>query len=238
MRYNIFIIAIVLFLMNNKTSYAQFQGKLPYIEVTGEKKIKVTPDIANISIILNNEQGTKEDIDTKEKKLIRTLTKAGIDCQKDLKINSQSSSHEKRNNIDMVKSYTLKLRDVTKLDNIFNDLKNESISNIKVLSFESSNIDKVGEECEKQAIEIAKQKAELLAKSSNCEIGQPIYIDYTINPYINMVGFASQRKESQDAIQEESTITIKDIDVIRNVTIRYLIKLDVKEIMSSIGMAN
>ncbi len=194
-----------------------------YIEVTGGSTIETTPDIAYISITIDEDDAAiKSGIDAAQKKMYSAISGVGIDVEKDLTVDRISSTYIKRKESGQVRKYTLKVTDISKVQDVFSALDNAGISNANVTSTDLSQKEEITKRARALAVKSAYEKAATLAQAAGVELGQVLVInDYTSG------GNISNRLMSKGAYSEAADMISLDFDdvvVSGSVRIIYSIK--------------
>lgn len=174
-----------LFLSLCMTSFAQPGNKnfidQPYIEVSGQAEMEVTPDEIYLKILLDEKDlKSKEDLQKTERNMIRKLEEIGIDVSKDLSVKDMISNFRNYwivgTTINTAKEYQLKVKNASTAGKVFRELASVGIANISIESVDHSEIEKFRQEVKINAIKAAKTKAGALAEAIDQEIGKAIYV--------------------------------------------------------------
>ena len=159
------------------------------ISVTGEARISVPPDLAQIEGGVTTEAKTaREASDVNNAamgKILLALKSAGID-EKDyqtsrLSLQPQSSS-SKPSGPPTITGYrasnrvTIRLHDITKLANVIDTLVGAGANDVGGISFMVSQASKLLDEAREKAIADARRKAEIYAKAAGVTLGAPLGI--------------------------------------------------------------
>jgi len=153
----------------------------PYIEITGKAEMEVSPDLFNIRIIISEEDSkNKISVAEQEQKMVQVLEKMDIDVNKDLLVKDITSEFKKYiiagKEIILHKEYLLILRDPSLVPRTFTELEKTGISNIVIMSAESSHFAELRKEVRINAIKAAKEKAKYLSEAIDQETGKALYI--------------------------------------------------------------
>jgi hypothetical protein len=172
------------------SSPARAQAEPPaMISVTGEARISVPPDLAQIDAGVTSEAKTaREASDTNNAamgKVLLALKSAGID-EKDYQTSRLSlqpqNSPSRPGAPPTIVSYrasnrvTIRLHDVSKLANVIDTLVGAGANDIGGINFMVSQASKLLDEAREQAIADARRKAEIYAKAAGVTLGAPLSI--------------------------------------------------------------
>lgn len=153
-----------------------------YIEVNGKAKIEIVPDQIYLNINLSEKDTkNKESVDKLEKEMLNTLTKIGLDIEKQVSVVDFTSNFQtyflKKKDIMKSKSYQVIVHDTKTLSNLYRSLEEIGISNINIEKVDHSKIEALKLELKVKAIKSAKAKAKALTAALDQEIGKAIYIN-------------------------------------------------------------
>ena len=147
---------------------AQDVKQIPQISVSGEAKIKVTPDEAIITVAVENTG--KEAAEVKKKndetvdKVLKIIKQSGIataDFQTQrVNLYKNYDYNAKKHNYVANQTISIHLKDLSKYDKLMMDLVDSGINNIQGVDFKSSKIKDIERQARKNAMIDAKQKAE------------------------------------------------------------------------------
>jgi len=112
--------------------------------------------------------------------MFKKLEEIGVDLSKNLVIKDITSNFKfyflSKNDIFLAKEYQLLVRDGKTASRIFLELEKIGVSNISIEKLDNSRIEEFRKETKVNAIKAAKEKARLLMKSIDQEIGRAIYV--------------------------------------------------------------
>ena len=217
-------------------TYAQDQKSVqtPQINVSGEGKIKVTPDMATITIGVEN---SGKDAATVKKlndetidKVLKYIKKTGIpqtDFQTTQVSLYKTYDYEKKKN-NYVANQTIKvtLKDIKKYDEFMMDITDTGITNVNGVEFKSSKMEEYEAEARKKAILIAKQKANDYTSALGQKVGKVLLItDNSSTYYPHPVMFKGARAEAMDAAgAPRETLAIGEIEITANVNVTFVLE--------------
>ena len=222
---------LVLTLMTIMTQ-AQENKMIPQVSVSGEGKIKVTPD--EVLITLGVENTGKEAAEVKQKNdeaidaIIKTIKKSGIpvaDFQsKQVSLSKNYDYETKKSNYVATQSIVIHLKDLKKYEALMIDVMNSGVNQIQGVEFKSSKLEQYEVEARKKAVLDAKKKAEDYASALNQKVGKAVLIsdtsqtNYPQPMYSNMMA-----KSSMDMGGMQETLAIGEIEVVANVSISFIL---------------
>lgn len=192
------------------------------ISVTGEARISVPPDLAQIEGGVTSEARTAREASDANNaamgKVLLALKGAGID-EKDyqtsrLSLQPQSSSNKISSGPPTIVGYrasnrvTIRLRDVTKVANVIDTLVGAGANDIGGISFMVSNASKLLDEAREQAIADARRKAEIYAKAAGVTLGAPLSISEGGAPAAIVFRRMAAAPESAPIAQGEETLQL------------------------------
>jgi uncharacterized protein YggE len=209
---------------------AQEMKQVPQISVTGEGKIKVTPDYAIISIGVENTGNDAADVKKKNDQTVDAVIKylkglkiAPADYQtKQVYLHKNYDYTKKKTSFVASQQISVTLRDLTKYDAMMMGLVDTGINNIQGVEFKSTKLAQYESEARKAAVADAKVKANDYASALAQKIGKAILVSdnsQTNFPQPRMYAMASM-KESADALPQE-TLAIGEIEITSNVSISF-----------------
>jgi len=160
-----------------------------FISVTGEARISVPPDLAQIDAGVTSDGKTAREASDANNaamgKVLLALKGAGID-EKDYQTSRLSLqpqySPSKVSGPATVVGYrasnrvTIRLRDVTKVANVVDTLVTSGANEIGGINFMVSQASKLLDDAREQAVADARRKAEIYAKAAGVTLGAPLSI--------------------------------------------------------------
>ena len=198
------------------TGFSQILDTRKKIEVTGAAEQEITPDEIFIAISLQEYMTTnkkKVSIEDLEKQLQTAVIKAGI-ANTDFMINNISSYQnywEKKKNPMFLasKQYTLKVKDLTKLNDIISAIDPKGIAYTNVESYSHSKLDTYKKDLKIKALQNAKEKANSLLNGIGEKMGGAMDIQEIYNEYTPQPMYRNNMMKTQSA--EDATV-MPDID--------------------------
>ena len=214
---------------------AQEVKTVPQISVSGEGKIKVTPDEAIITVAVENTG--KEAAEVKKKndeivdKVLKLIKQRGIptaDYQTQrVNLYKNYDYNTKKYNYVANQTISIHLKDLTKYDKLMMDLVDSGINSIQGVEFKSSKIKEYESQARKKAMVDAKQKAEdYVSVLAGQKVGKALVI--SDNSYINYPRpvYASMKSVdvAYEQMPEKETLAIGEIEIISNVSVSFVLE--------------
>lgn len=205
------------------------------ISVSGEGKIKITPDQVAISVSVESKGmkavEVKTDNDAKIDAVIKYIKKMGVD-PKDfqtqlVRLNDQYDYQKKKHNYVATQTINILLKDITKYDVLMEGLMDAGINNINSATFKSSKFESYKTEARKLAMKDAKQKADDYVSVLNGQkVGKAFTINDNTQTYYPQPQYAMMKTMSMNdgAAQPRETLAIGEIEVITNVSVSFLLE--------------
>lgn len=181
---------IVFFLI--LTLYTKIAGPLPFsvnsttntsiFDVTGEGRVTVAPDLANVLAGVSVTGSTVKEVQDKMNSTINKVSAAikdlGID-PKDIQtsnynINPTYGETQRITGYSASTNLTIKVRDIDKVNSVIDASSEAGATNVSSLGFETSENSLFEEKARKEAINDAKKKAEIAAKAAGFRLGKII----------------------------------------------------------------
>jgi len=214
---------------------AQEVKTVPQISVSGEGKIKVTPDEAIITVAVENTG--KEAAEVKKKndeivdKVLKLIKQRGIptaDYQTQrVNLYKNYDYNTKKYNYVANQTISIHLKDLTKYDKLMMDLVDSGINSIQGVEFKSSKIKEFERDARKKAMVDAKQKAEdYVSVLVGQKVGKALVIsDNSYTNYPRPV-YASMKSVdvAYEQMPEKETLAIGEIEIISNVSVSFVLE--------------
>ena len=225
---------LILVTLFGMTAQAQEQrNQVPQISVTGEGKVKITPDQVVISVGFQNTGKDAKEVknlnDEVVDKVIKFLKKSGIPAT-DYKTNNvslyKSYDYEKKKyNFQASQSLTILLKDLSKYDDVMMGLNDAGVNSINGVEFKSSKMEDYEREARKNAILNAKQKAQDYVSVLGQKVGKALLITDNSQSYApqpmykgNMMAMAS------DGGGQRETLAVGELEIITNVSVTFALE--------------
>ncbi|HLO74575.1 MAG TPA: SIMPL domain-containing protein [Flavobacterium sp.] len=215
--------------------HAQEVKQIPQISISGEGKIKVTPDEALITVSVENTG--KEAAEVKKKndetvdKVLKLIKQKGIptaDYQTQrVNLYKNYDYNTKKYNYVANQTITIYLKDLSKYDKLMMDLVDSGINNIQGVEFKSSKIKEFEKEARKKAMLDAKQKADdYVSVLSGQKVGKALLISdnsYTRYPQ-PVFAMAKSVDTAYEQMPERETLAIGEIEIVANVSVTFVLE--------------
>lgn len=226
--------AILLIVLFTTMLQAQEMKQIPTINVSGEGKIKVTPDQAAISISLETKGAKAVDVkkenDTKIDAVLKYIKKMNI-AKEDYQTQRVSlypnyDYEKKKTSYIATQTVYVLLKDLNKYDVLMDGLFDLGINRIDNVEFKSSKIDQLQSDARKLAIKDAKAKAEDFVSVLNQKVGKALTIsdnsqvNYPPRPMYEMKTMAMA--DGGGAARE--TLATGEIELVVNVSVSFLLE--------------
>ena len=225
------LILVTLFAL---TTQAQEQkNQVPQISVSGEGKVKITPDQVVINVGFQNTGKDAKEVKTLNDevvdKVIKFLKKSGIPAT-DYKTNNvslyKSYDYEKKKyNFQASQSLTILLKDLSKYDDVMMGLNDAGVNSINGVEFKSSKMDDYEREARKKAMLDAKQKAQDYVSVLGQKVGKALLITDNSQSYApqpmykgNMMAMAA------DGGGQRETLAVGELEIITNVSVTFALE--------------
>ena len=213
---------------------AQESKPVPQISVSGEGKVKVTPDQAAIVITVEtqgaNVKGVKNDNDLKVSNTLKFLKKMNLPAQdyktKRVTLNPVYDANSKKKSYMASQTIEVLLQDLDKYDALMEGLVDGGVNRIDGVTFQSSKLAQYQAEARKLAMKDAKGKAEDFVSVLGQKVGKALSIsDNSANypsprPVYAMKAMLSDQSESSN----KETLAIGEIDIEVNVSVTFFLE--------------
>lgn len=200
------------------------------IEVTGTAKESVVPDMATFSFSINGKGKVlatlKNDIDTRTADLVALSKKSGV---KTKNITSSEVSIRPEYNYqtksfigyNVSRNVKVILKNLDNYTDLVNGAIKSGITTISSIALDTKDREELEQKALGLAIEAARKKAEIMAKSSGVTLGKVIYVKEGGSPIRNE-GFAFREKVSS-ASAPQGVFEPGEISVTATVVVKYSI---------------
>lgn len=221
----------ILILMTVFTAAAQAQEfkQVPQITVSGEGKIKVTPDYAIISIGVENTGADAAEVKKKNDATVDAVIKymkgfklPASDYQtKQVYLHKNYDYTKKKYSYVASQQISITLKDLSKYDTMMMGLVDTGINNIQGVEFKSTKVAQFESDARKAAVADAKTKALDYASALSQKVGKAIMVsDNSQTHYPVPMMYAMKAGAAEDAMPRE-TLAIGEIEITANVTISF-----------------
>lgn len=225
-------LAVVLFLFAGTLAHAQMQQNMqPQVTVTGEGKIKVTPDEAVITIGVENIGADATEVKKKNDVAIEAIIKylknakvPATDYQTQRVSLNRNYDYEKKKYTSFVATQTIviKLKDLTKYDALMMGVVDAGANTIQGVEFKTSKLAQYESEARKAAVLQARVKADDYVTALGQKAGKAIVINENSQTYYPVMHTMNMKAEMSADIPRE-TLAIGEIEVTANVNVSFKI---------------
>lgn len=225
-------IALLVFVFVTTLAFAQAtqQNQQPQINVSGEGKIMVTPDRADITIGVENTGADAADVKKKNDaaidaviKYLKSIKLPSEDYQTQrVNLNRNYDYNKKKYSYVASQTIVIHLKDISKYDAMMMGLVDAGVNNIEGVQFKTSKQAQYESEARIKAVEQAKQKANDYAGALGQKIGKPITVtDNTQSYYPPVMMRAMKFEDASAADMPKETLAIGEITITANVNISF-----------------
>lgn len=217
------------------TFHAQEVKHVPQISVSGEGKIKVTPDEALITVAVENTG--KEAAEVKKKndeivdRVMKLIKQRGIpttDYQTQrVNLYKNFDYNNKKYNYVASQTISIYLKDLSKYDKLMMDLVDSGINSIQGIEFKSSKIKEFESQARKKAMVDAKQKAEdYVSVLVGQKVGKALVISDNSSTNYPQPVYASMKSADVGYVETspKETLAIGEIEIISNVSVSFVLE--------------
>ncbi|MFM9826273.1 SIMPL domain-containing protein [Flavobacterium sp.] len=227
-------ILILTFLMTTLAVVnAQESKQIPMINVSGDGKVKVTPDQAAITVSIETKGSKAAEVKTENDKkmdaIIKFIKKSNIakeDFQTQrVSLNPNYDYDKKKHSYIATQSLQILLKDLSKYDVLMEGLVDEGINRIDNIEFKSSKLIQIQSEARKLATKDAKAKAEDFVSVLGQKVGKAILISDNSQVYIpqpRMYAMKTMAMDMEAAPRE--TLAVGEIEITANVTVSFILE--------------
>lgn len=226
-------VLILTVLFASLTQAQEQQKQIPQVNVSGEGKIKVTPDKAVINFGVNNVGKDAAEVkklnDVTVDKVIKFIKGFGISAADyqttNVSLNRTYDYEKKKYNYNASQSISIMLKDLSKYDGLMMGLVDNGINNISNVEFQSSKIEEHKSAARKEAMREAKHKAEDYVSVLGQKVGKALLIsdNSTVNYPVPMFK-GDMRAMVANESMEQQTLAVGEIEVIANVTVSFFLE--------------
>ncbi|MDT0295142.1 SIMPL domain-containing protein [Mesonia ostreae] len=213
------------------SSFAQSE---PFgVQVMGEGSIMATPDEVNLSIRVEHEGNTAQEVknavDKDVKSVFQFLSKTGVKDKyvrtEYLNVNKNYQYQTKTYNYVANQAISIKLKDLAKYEEVISGLLATGINRIDGIQFGSSNMDELKSQARKKAIQNAKAKAEEYIEELGHQLGTVKYIAEVSSsqPYPVAYKNAAMLQSESSGDENSPSISLGEMEVTAKIHVRFSI---------------
>lgn len=224
-------IGLVVFVFVATLANAQVtqQNTQPQISVSGEGKISVTPDRADITVGIENVGADAAEVKKKNDatvdaviKYLKSIKLPAEDYQTQrVSLNRNYDNTKKKYSFVATQTIVIRLKDITKYDAMMMGLVDAGINSIQGIEFKTSKQAQYESEARVKAVEQAKLKANDYAAALNQKVGKAITVTDNTQTYYPRMMSAMKFESDTMAGGERETLAIGEITVTANVNISF-----------------
>ena len=206
---------------------------IPQVSVSGEGKIRVTPDQAVVTVGVQNSGKEASEVkrlnDETVDKVIKFLKKSGIPTT-DFITNNVSlfknyDYEKKKYTYEANQTLAITLKDLSKYDVIMMGLNDTGINSIQGVEFKSSKLEDHEKEARKKAMLHAKQKALDYASVLGQKVGKAIMISDNSTVFYPQPMYKTMNMAmANDGGAERETLAVGEIVINANVTVSFILE--------------
>jgi uncharacterized protein YggE len=227
--------ALILVLLFTMVTQAQEMKPIPMINVSGEGKIKVTPDQAAISISVETKgvkaSDVKKENDIKIDAVLKFIKKMNIakeDFQSQrINLYPNYDYEKKKSNYLATQTVVVLLKDLNKYDVLMDGLVDLGINRIDNVEFKSSKMEALHTDARKLAIQNAKAKAEDFVSVLNQKVGKAMTISdnsQTYYPPRPMYEMKAMAMADGAGGAPRETLATGEIELVVNVSVSFVLE--------------
>lgn len=225
----IFVLAVTILITT--FSNAQDMKTVPQIVVSGEGKVKVTPDQAIINVGVENSGNDAAEVKKKNDAAIDAIIKylkkiklPAADYQtRQVSLFKNFDYEKKKHYYQASQTITITLKDLSKYDEIMIGIVDSGANMIHGVEFKSSKVAQYESEARTKAVQQAKAKATDYAAALNQKAGKALLVTDNSSTYYPRPVYAAMKVES-DAGMPRETLAVGEIEVTANVTINFALE--------------
>lgn len=216
------------------TQAQEQQKQIPQISVSGEGKVKVTPDEALITIAVET-KGTKaidvkKDNDAAVEKVIQYIRKIKLPKEdvmtQRVSLNPNYDYNTKKHNYLAVQTIVIHLKDLAKYDELMEGLIDAGANRIDNVEFKSSKMEQHQSEARKLAMKDAKRKADdYVSVLAGQKVGKALLINDNSQNYFPQPMFKSaMAMGNADESAPRQTLALGEMEIVSNVTVSFILE--------------
>jgi len=231
-------IALVLVVLATGFANAQVnQDRLitqPQLNVSGEGKVKVTPDEAIITVGVNNVGAdaatVKKENDRVAEAIIKYLKSINLSAKdyqtRNVYLNRNYDYTKKKYSFTASQTIVIDLKDLSKYDAMMMGLVDAGANNIQGVEFKTSKLAQYESEARTKAVQQARSKANDYAAALGQKAGKALVVSDNSQTFYPMMmrNTMSVQQESMDAGMPRETLATGEIEITANVTISFALE--------------
>jgi uncharacterized protein YggE len=211
-------------------AYSQEIKPIPQINVSGEGKIKTTPDQVTILATVETKGSDAKEVKKQNDqqmetvlKLIKSMDLPPADYKtKRVSLNPQYDYEKKKHSYNATQTIEILLRDLSKYDELMEGLVDKGINRIDNVTFQSSKLAQYQSDARKLAMKDAKMKAEEYVSVLGQKVGLAITITDNTQTYYPQPVYAMKAMTMQaDNAAPRQTMAAGEIEITANVNVSF-----------------
>lgn len=225
-------IALLVLIFVGTLANAQVQpNQQPQINVSGEGKIIVTPDQADITIGVTNTGAEAADVKKANDVAIDAVIKF-LKAQKlpqgdyqtqRVSLNRNYDYNKKKNTYTASQTIVIHLKDLSKYDALMMGLTDAGVNTINGVSFKTSKQEQYESEARVKAVADANKKAADYTTALGQKLGKALLVTDNTQTYYPQVMRMSMMEKNIASDVPNETLAIGEITITANVNISYLL---------------
>jgi len=227
------VIQIILFCLLSNLVISQNTNLQATVDVTGEGIVTIVPDEVTINVQVENKGQNPKELKQKNDRLINDvllfIKSMGVkdsDVKTQyIRLNKNYDYQSKTYSYIANQSISIKLKDLSKYEDLMNGLLESGINRIDGISFSSSKEKELKSQARIKAIQNAKMKAEEYVAVLNQSIGKAISIsEFTNNSFPGPLNRkASMMMSSESSGASQQTISLGEIVIKTTINVSFLL---------------
>jgi uncharacterized protein YggE len=206
----------------------------PQINVSGEGKVKVTPDEAIVTVGVTNvgadANTVKKDNDKAVEAIIKYLKSINMPVKdyqtRNVYLHRNYDYNKKKYTFTANQTIVIHLRDLSKYDAMMMGLVDAGANDIQGVEFRTSKLEQYESEARTKAVQQARAKANDYAAALGQKAGKALVVSDNSQTYYPIMRnqMAMVKAESMDAGMPRETLAVGEIEVTANVTISFALE--------------
>jgi uncharacterized protein len=206
----------------------------PQINVSGEGKVKVTPDEAIVTVGVTNvgadANTVKKDNDKSVEAIIKYLKSINMPAKdyqtRNVYLHRNYDYNKKKYTFTANQTIVIHLKDLSKYDAMMMGLVDAGANDIQGVEFRTSKLEQYESEARTKAVQQARAKANDYAAALGQKAGKALVVSDNSQTYYPVMRnqMAMMKMESMDAGMPRETLAVGEIEVTANVTISFALE--------------
>ena len=206
----------------------------PQLNVSGEGKVKVTPDEAIITVGVTNvgedAAKVKKENDKVAEAIIKYLKSINLSAKdyqtRNVYLNRNYDYNKKKYTFTASQTIVIDLKDLSKYDAMMMGLVDAGANNIQGVEFKTTKLAQYESEARTKAVQQARAKANDYAAALGQKAGKALVVSDNSQTYypVMRTEMMSMKAQSMDADMPRETLAIGEIEITANVTITFALE--------------